>query len=772
MSFIPDRPPDPSPQPKPPMPTRTHLGRLLLGLAWLPAVSAQSGSTDDSVISLNEFSVSAEQVTGYRAGTSLTATGVGARIMDTPIAINVLTGEFLRDTSVSELREALQFVPGVGTTPRNEAEFTLRGFTGNISYRNGQYRRQNYTSWNIDRVEVLKGPSAIFFGTVRPGGAINYQTKRPVLRDRSTEVSIAAGSEDYYKGSVFTNVPVGDDVAVRLGVGGLDSGGKGDFAYRRETYLGGSILWAITPNQQLILDLETVHRNNYMESSRGYAISHSDYLFNPNVPAGLTSRQWLNSQGRPDEPAFNMFAPINGEADPYGRYFGHSADSFEKFISRTVDLEYLARIGESLVWQTQLNYGYDEQPGMRSNNGDTTPFADGTVRFRFEEWNNIRDSYNAKNKLTWRYAIGASNHTLQVGHEFQRVVFDKPGYFDPATSRYNGSLLSDLIAFNPRTDPRPSGRAAIDATGQTFDIRRKITEDVEAYYIVNQSRFFADRLHALYGVRNNILTREVEYTRPVTNPDTGLGSPEGWTPQFGLLYQPRPDVSLFAVYSRSIEPNYAVDADGNSALPIETEGVDVGVKTELLNGRITGTLVYYTLDRTNIAARDTDREIATGRTPYYIYGNTNSSEGIELDLNLSPLDHYQVMLGWSHLFQAEVTESTDPARIGRALTYTPKDTVSLWNRYQFIGGPLEGLTVGLGGRYSAAARMSGDPQRTMIVPSFVVIDAMLAYNLTLFEREVRAQLNVRNLTDKAYREGPDAMFAPSRSFVLSFSTRF
>ena len=104
MSFIPDRPPDPSPQPKPPMPTRTHLGRLLLGLAWLPAVSEQSGSTDDSVISLNEFSVSAEQVTGYRAGTSLTATGVGARIMDTPIAINVLTGEFLRDTSVSELR--------------------------------------------------------------------------------------------------------------------------------------------------------------------------------------------------------------------------------------------------------------------------------------------------------------------------------------------------------------------------------------------------------------------------------------------------------------------------------------------------------------------------------------------------------------------------------------------------------------------------------------------------------------------------------------------
>src|SRR5690606_3569138 len=174
----------------------------------------------------------------------------------------------------------------------------------------------------------------------------------------------------------------------------------------------------------------------------------------------------------------------------------------------------------------------------------------------------------------------------------------------------------------------------------------------------------------------------------------------------------------------------------------------------------------------NIAARDTDREIATGRTPYYIYGNTNSSEGIELDLNLSPTDNYQVMLGWSHMFKAKVTESTDPARIGRALTYTPEDTVSLWNRYQFAGGVLDGLTVGLGGRYSAAARMSGDPQRTMIVPSFVVLDAMAAYDLHIAGREIRAQLNVRNLTDKDYREGPDAMFGPARSIMLSFSTRF
>lgn len=735
------------------------------------AVPPTAPVANQDTITLEEFNVSANRADGYRASTSLTATGVGARIMDTPIAINVLTEEFLRDTANTEMREALQFVPGVGTNPRNESEYTVRGFTGNISYRNGQYRRQNYTSWNASRVEVLKGPSAIFFGSVRPGGAINYQTTRPVLGEKFTDLTATVGNEDYYRAGVFTNVPAGENLAFRLGAGFLDSQGKADYDYRRESYLGASALWRVTPNQQFVLDLEEVHRNNFMSSSRGYAMSHSDYLFNPAVPAGMTSRQWLNSQGRTTEPAFNMFAPIYGGDDPYGRFYAYSADSFEKFVSQAVDLEYLAKIGDSVVWQTQLNYAFDSQPGLRSNNGDTQPFADGSVSFRFEQFENVRDSYNAKNKLTWRYSLGATNHTLQIGQEYQKVIFNKRGWFNPATSTYNGSLLSNVITFRPAVDPAPSGLASIAASGQTYNITRRIDEIAEAYYIVNQSRLFENRVHLLYGARNNLLRRRTSYTRPVTNPDTGIGSPKSWTPQFGALYQPRPDISLFAVYSRSMEPNYAIDADGNTAQPIETTGLDIGIKTELLEGRIAGSLTYYQLDRTNLTSRDTAREIATGRTPYFFYGNTNSTEGLELDLNMSPLENYQVIFGWAHYFEAQVTESTNPALLGRALTYSPENTLSLWNRYEFREGPVKGLTVALGGRWSEAARMSPNPEQVMVVPSFTVLDAMLAYNFNVGGRTIRTQLNVKNLTDKVYREGSLGMFAPPRSILLSFSTR-
>jgi iron complex outermembrane receptor protein len=759
-------------------PCRSDAGRFaaLLLLATSPLLAqtappAASPADNEKAITLEAFTVTSQKDTGYRATTSISATGIGTKIMDTPIPISVITAEFISDTAGSEMREALQFVPGVSTTPRNEAAFVIRGFDGNIAYRNGQYRRQNYTSWNMDRVEVIKGSAAVFFGTVRPGGLVNYTSTKPVFGDTFTDVQVKVGGEDHYRGGVFHNQPLGEKVAIRLGVGGLDMGGKAAFDYRRETYLGGSLIWKLTENQQLTIDLETVHRNNFMRSSRGYAYTHTGYLFNPAVPANQTVRQWLDSQGRQSEPTFDTFAPIYPANDPYGQYFAYSADSFEKFVSRTVDLEYLLKLGKDIVFLSQLNYGFDDQPGLRSNNGDQEPLANGTVNMRFEQYQNTRDSFNAKNRVTWRFDLGATSHTLQVAHEYQRVIFNKPGFFDSA-NRYNGSLLSAVFNFNPRSDPLPSGLGRIAAANQAYNITRKIIEVNQGVFIVNQSRFFNERLHLLYGARYNMLDREVSYTRPVVNPDTGLGSPRGWTPQLGGVYKPRQDLSFFAVYSESIEPNFAVDADGNTAEAIEGKGYDIGVKSELFNGRLAGTMTYYTIDRANLAARDTAKEIATGRTPYYFYGNTNTSTGVELDLNWSPTKNYSLVFGWAHFLKSEITKSTTPGRVGLPLSYTPEDTVTLWNRYVFTEGPLKGFTIGGGLRHAVAARISGDVNRVMIAPAFTVYDVMISHKFEVGGREVRAQLNVKNLFDKAYREGTEGQFAPERTWQLGLSTRF
>lgn len=744
------------------------------------AAATSTDTSDKEVLTLEQFDVTTEKSSGYRAANSATATGIGTRIMDIPLPINVLTKDFLEDTNITELREALEYVPGIQTTPRNESEYGVRGFTGNVSYRNGQYRRQNYTSWNMDRVEVMKGPAAVFFGSVRDGGVINYMTTKPQFTNRSTDLTFVVGSEDLYRVGVFQNLPLTKTVAARFGAGFLDSQGKGAYSYRRETYIGGSLLWRITPNQQLTIDAEEQHRNNYMMSSRGYAMTNSFFLYNPNIPVfqangtPTTTRQGLNAIGLTNVPTYNMWAPIFPAPDVYGRYYGFSPDSYEKFISQAVDVDYLFKITKNLVWQTSLNWAFDDQPGLRSNNGDQEPMVDGRVRFRFQGFRNHRNSYNAKNKLTYRFDLGPTNHTLQAGFDYQEVVTRRPGTL--INNTFNSSLVSDFKIFNPKTDSPVSGFAEMAATpGQVYVMWSKQHEYNRGTYIVNQSHFFKDRLHLLYGIRQNKLRNSTTvYDRPVTNsPGDSRPRPSGWTPQTGILFQPIPDLSLFVVRSQTIEPQFQVDADGKTADPRETEGIDFGFKTAFLDGRVSSTVTYYTLEKTNLTARDTAKELLTGLTPYYIYGNAQTSRGIEADLNLSVLDNLQMVVGWSHIFYAKVTASTDPTRIGRALGWTPLDKVTVWTRYQLKTGPehIKGMAFGLGANYTAGARINGDPNIALRTEPYTVFDFMASQNFKLRDRQIKAQINVKNLADKDYRTGSLGMWGQERSYTLTLSTR-
>ena len=145
------------------------------------STSAPTTSSSDEIIKLSDFNVSSERATGYRAQSAITATGFGSNIIDTPVTINVLTSEFVEDVGGSLQSEVLRYVPGIVTNPNYESYINIRGFAGLQSDRNGQYRRQLYSTWGMDRIEVIKGSSSIFFGLVRPGGVVNYITKKPIF---------------------------------------------------------------------------------------------------------------------------------------------------------------------------------------------------------------------------------------------------------------------------------------------------------------------------------------------------------------------------------------------------------------------------------------------------------------------------------------------------------------------------------------------------------------------------------------------------------------
>ncbi|HYP17782.1 MAG TPA: TonB-dependent receptor [Opitutus sp.] len=775
---------------------------LLLSAQTAPAPS--SAAPADELITLDEFTVTSDQASGYRATSAITATGIGTKIADTPLAISVVTGELMQDTAALEMREALNLVPGVLTNPRGESTVVIRGFSGLISYRNGQYRRQLMTTWNMDRIEVIKGPSAIFFGAVRPGGIVNNVTIKPVLTDTFTDVKVTGGSDAFVQGEVFHNQVVNDKLAFRVGVGGIDRNGTRAYEYLNEGYAGLSALWKPTENQQLTLDLEILERQLfYLSSYPARALANSKVLGQPGavaaqagldrqaVTADTANRNYLTSLGYSGTfgapnfyPLFDMFAPYG-----YETVIAHDATQWQ--ASKTVDLDYLLKIGERLVFQSTWNYAWDDTDGLQPSSGETRPYADGSVRFRVEEFINIRDSYNVHNKFTYRFELGPTKHTVQAGQEFQRVIFTRPGYLN-AANQYNDSPgNTGSTATNPyRTFFYPGGSAPVSlrdqitASGQTFNITRKSWDDSEGYFIVDQSSFFNDRLMVLAGARYNDFGGKRKYSKPVSNSSLSATAPGGlidydrveakggWTPQYGVMAKLIPQVGLFATYSESIEAIFGLDADGNGLEPVESQSLDLGVKTELFNGRLTSTLAYYDIDRQNLSYRDTTRELATGRAPYYIFGNSEASSGIELDVNWAPFDNYTLIAGWSHVTEAETTKSNNATFVGRRFGGIPENTYVLWNRYTFTHDALQNLTVGFGVRHNDGTNLSPDPQIAVWLPSFTVYDAMLSYKFKVGNRDLRAQLNVKNLTNEKYREGGDGFFGQARTWTLSLATRF
>ena len=253
--------------------------------------------------------------------------------------------------------------------------------------------------------------------------------------------------------------------------------------------------------------------------------------------------------------------------------------------------------------------------------------------------------------------------------------------------------------------------------------------------------------------------------------DRGKSEPS-WTPQLAALFKITPEISVFADASRAAEPNYAIDADGNASEAIKSKSTDFGIKTELFAGRLTSTVTYYNLERGNLAYNDTVKQTTTGRTPYYIFGNTESSKGLEGEINWSPTDSYQLIIAYNHFTEAKVTKTNDITRLGAPLNYNPPTSYTAWNHYEFKTGDLKGLGFGAGLRHSDSARLSGDPQNIVMMPAFTTCDLMASYKFKAYEHNFRAQLNIKNAGDKLYRDGTDGYFADRRNVQFTLSTRF
>ena len=550
---------------------------LVLGVTT-EAITAQTEADESiEVIATGEGGDDA-----YFVPNATTATRTETPILDTPQSIQVVPQKVLKDQQVIRLDEALRNVSGVtfgGTDLGRNLQFSIRGFDEAPILRNGfrQFGSDVVTETaNLEQVEVLKGPASVLYGEIEPGGLINLVTKKPTS-EPFYEIQGQFGNRSFISPSLDISGPLTEDGSLLYRLNALyrSSDDIQDVDPNIERfYISPVITWKIGDRTDVNFELE------YFNEERPPSFG---------VPA------------IGDEIADIPFDRITNEPDDF---------SEEEFISVGYDLEH--RFNDK--WKLRNAFRFTQQNALLEIAFPLVVDEEtGTVTRFWGSQPQDGESYSLQTSAVGEFATGAVDHELLFGVDLN-LTEDNLN----EQTRLDLENPLELNIFDPvyRTSPRP------DFDELPF-IEDRETETRRLGVFIQDRVSFSDSLFLLAGLRydtvEQIVTDNLERTETTENNDAVI-------PRVGLVYKPIEKVALYASYSQSFAPNPETTSDGEALDPEEGEGFEVGVKTELLNGKLSTTLAYFNITKQNVASEDPDdpfSSVATGE---------QQSQGIELDV--------------------------------------------------------------------------------------------------------------------------------------------
>lgn len=712
-------------------------GMFLVPFAAFAQVASPTASGDAGpVVRLSPFEVSAETDRGYIATRASGATKTNTPMIELAHAVSVFNKEFIADTAAQSVFDLVRYTANMtGGDPAGDARLQLRGFPVN-RLRNGlQFPDSGAFTFDelagVERVEVIKGASAVLFGTSSPGGLLNIVDKRPSER-RRTEITLQAGNDDFYRGMIDSTGPLfnRDNLAVnyRAIASYEDSESWRLFTFRKRKYYSGSLDFRIGQDTNIIQRVDFQDDN----LNENYA---KPWIWFP--PGSTTEAQGV-LLNLPD--AFSR-----GETPPL------SYKRVERFNWESV-IEH--RFNDA--WSARASAVYTDVYGERNEVFISAQTANINVWPRF--WQFIPDDQQQwvfEVNVIGEFSLGPTKHTLLTGYnnfsserESANLRFNTTGpVFDVFSPSYGAGIGSEVI--NVR---RITGNTA-DSTG---------------YFIQDQIRLFDERLHLIAGVRRDKLDQEV--LNRVTGAPPVAQTDKKTSPRLGALWRVTPQLSVYASVNESFTPSPGTVSVQGVPFPTPTgEQTEVGVKFDLLEGRLVGNASYFELKRQNLTTVDVLNpgfSIATGEV---------ASDGFEMDLGFSITRNWQVIAAVGFQDSA-VTKDSDPRRIGVPFQNIPERTAALWTKYDFTTGPLKGLSLGFGGNHEAK-RISFEGGITGIrfkVPDYTVFNALVAYAWD--DNRHKVALNVSNLFDESHVLGMSgarfAQMGDRRLFRVSYSLTF
>lgn len=620
---------------------------------------------------------------GYRPGSIRSATKTETDLRNVPQAATVVTRQVIDDLDMKGMADVVRYVPGVtmGQGEGHRDAPTMRGNSSTADFFVDGVRDdvQYYRDlYNAERIEILKGPNAMIFGRGGGGGIINRVTKRADGETR-LQGALEAGSFSALRGEIDAGAAVSDAIAVRVN-GVYENSGSFRQSFDLERYgLNPTLTFSPT-------------------GATAVALSYEYFNDDRTVDRGVPSQN-----GRPYRGGRSTFF---GNPD-----LSHSTAEVH-LASATVD----HALSDSIsLRNTTLLGGYDKSyQNVFPRNAVTTL---GTFNLEAYRSATQRDNIFNQTDLTIDAATGAVGHTVLIGAEFGRQATHN--------ARDNSTFNPVIAAANPLN----MSPVVFDAPNQNNRARAKIA----AVYIQDQISLLP-QLDLVAGLRYDRFTLDFDNAltaRSFARADDLV------SPRAGLIYRPVGAVSLYASYSVSYLPSSgdqfsSLDATAEALEPERFENMEIGLKWDVTE-RVGLTAALYRLDRENTRAPG-----ATAGT--IVLTGAQRSKGLEVGLDGEITDKWHVLAGYAYQ-NAEITRTTSAAPAGRDLPLVPKQSLSLWNKYQVT--PMLGIGVGVVHQGDMFASISN----AVTLPSFTRVDGAVFW---AFSDRVSAQINVENLFDRTY----------------------
>lgn len=692
-----------------------------------PHAAAQSA---DGVTQLAPVRVEGEG-SSYQT-TTVSSPKMTAPLLDTPRTVQVVPKQVIQDQSASTLQDVLRNSPGItfgageGGRPGGDLPI-IRGqnsagsiFLDGIRDSSTQVR----DTFNLEEVEIIKGPDSVYSGRGGAGGSINMVSKTPRATD-FTEGTIQLGTDNNYRATIDSNWSLDEKAAFRLNV----MGNKGDVPGRDDAV--DFERWGVAPSLTLGVGTPTRITLSYYhyqdDSMPDYSIP-----YDPKTGQPVTETMGVSRKS----------------------FYGLTGRDFMKTRDDVATADFQHDFSDKLQLRSVLRYGRGTTDFAATNPDDSKGnVPNGLVYRALKSGYYVTKTFASQTDLTGEFETGSLKHSFDLGFEYSNIKQDKDGYTQsgvPTSATCTGLSVVCASLWDPDPHTDYTGRLTRNNNPARYNT------DTIALYGFDTIKF-NEQWQASLGLRwDNYRTSGSNIARGRNDP---AGTPAFYSTsrednlfnyQIGLAYKPMPNGTIYATYGTSSTPSAiaagaisdAATAVSESLEPEKSRTVELGTKWDVFDDRLTLSAAAFQDIRKNTS-------VAVSATETEQIGEAKV-RGIELGFSGSITPRWNVFGGYTFMDSEMTKGAFNSGAVGQDLPNTPRNAFSLWTTYKV----LPKLTVGGGAYYvdkvygnSDSSKNPDGTPKARWVPSYWRFDAMASYE---FNPNVSAQLNVMNIFDETY----------------------